>query len=74
MAFFLYDNLKLINSVNIGSLIGESSPLCTEIRKSYISVINFKDDKIDVALRKLLTYFTLPGPTESVERIIEAFS
>lgn len=42
--------------------------------RSYIERFNFKNDPLDVALRKLLMEVGLPRETQQIDRVVEAFA
>ena len=44
------------------------------IREDYFNFIDLKDMEISAAMRKLLTYFRLPGESQKIERILESFA
>ena len=70
IARFLHQNLKRLNSINVGALIGDIDEFAGHIRRSFIGAIDFANLQIDEAMRLLLKKFTLPGESQVVERII----
>lgn len=42
--------------------------------RSYIGRFDFKNDPLDVALRKLLMEVGLPRETQQIDRVVEAFA
>ena len=74
IAEFLHRYNKRLNHVNIGVLIGDYDPLAIEVRDIFIEKMGFKGHLVDEGLRILLRYFTIPGESQVVERIIDCFS
>lgn len=54
-------------------LIGDIDEFAGQIRRCFIEDIHFANLPIDEGMRVLLKHFTLPGESQVVERIIEAF-
>ena len=69
---FLFENNGRMNKKNIGLLICD--PKKTDLLKEFISLFDFKGLRVDEAIRILLTKFRLPGESQQIERIVEAFS
>ena len=44
------------------------------IREDYFNLIGLRDMEISAAMRKILTYFRLPGEAQKIERILESFA
>lgn len=72
IAKFLFENNSRMNKKTIGLLLCD--PKKTSLLKEFISLFNFKGLRVDEAIRVLLTKFRLPGESQQIERIIEAFS
>ena len=72
IAAFLFENNSLINKKTIGLLLCD--PKRTPLLQEFISLFDFKDLRVDEAIRILLTKFRLPGESQQIERIVEAFS
>jgi Sec7-like guanine-nucleotide exchange factor len=49
-------------------------PFYVNALRSYIGRFTFKDDPLDVALRKLLMEVGLPRETQQIDRVVEAFA
>lgn len=49
-------------------------PFYVRALRSYIDRFDFKNDPLDVALRKLLMEVGLPRETQQIDRVVEAFA
>ncbi|QLG71334.1 hypothetical protein HG535_0B03740 [Zygotorulaspora mrakii] len=72
VARFLFENNSRMNKKTIGLLLCD--PKKTSLLKCFIDLFDFKGLRVDEAIRILLTKFRLPGESQQIERIIEAFS
>lgn len=72
LAKFLFENNSRVNKKTIGLLLCD--PKKVTLLKSFIDLFDFKGLRVDEAIRILLTKFRLPGESQQIERIIEAFS
>lgn len=72
IAEFLFENNGRLNKRTIGLLLCD--PTHTSLLKKFIDLFDFKDLRVDEAIRILLTKFRLPGESQQIERIIEEFS
>lgn len=72
IAEFLFENNSRMNKKTIGLLLCD--PRNTTLLKSFIDLFDYKGLRVDEAIRILLTKFRLPGESQQIERIIEAFS
>lgn len=72
IAEFLFENNSRMNKKTIGLLLCD--PKKTSLLQEFIGLFNFKGLRVDEAIRVLLTKFRLPGESQQIERIIEAFS
>ncbi|KAK5961976.1 Arf family guanine nucleotide exchange factor GEA2 PWA37_000004 [Arxiozyma heterogenica] len=72
IAKFLFENNGRLNKKTIGLLLCD--PKKTLLLKEFINLFNFRGLRVDEAIRVLLTKFRLPGESQQIERIIEAFS
>lgn len=72
IAKFLFENNGRLNKKNIGLLLCD--PKEELLLKSFITIFDFRGLRVDEAIRILLTKFRLPGESQQIERIIEAFS
>ncbi|RKP16849.1 SEC7-like protein [Rozella allomycis CSF55] len=57
-------------------MIGEylAKPTNGECLEEYLNDFNFRNKRLDEALRLLLESFRLPGESQQIERIVETFS
>nr|CAI6600872.1 AAC_HP1_G0030840.mRNA.1.CDS.1 [Saccharomyces cerevisiae] len=72
IASFLFLNNGRLNKKTIGLLLCD--PKKTSLLKEFIDLFDFKGLRVDEAIRILLTKFRLPGESQQIERIVEAFS
>ncbi|CAD8175946.1 unnamed protein product [Paramecium octaurelia] len=72
-AQFLWENRDL-NKDKLGELFGCSSEFNQQVFQQYIDFMNFKDLQIDEGLRYMLEFFTLPGESQQIDRIMEKFA
>ena len=56
------------------SALFSGDPFYANALRSYIGRFAFKDDPLDVALRKLLMEVGLPRETQQIDRVVEAFA
>lgn len=69
---FLFENNSRMNKKTIGLLLCD--PKKISLLRNFIDLFDFKGLRVDEAIRFLLTKFRLPGESQQIERIIEAFS
>ncbi|OLY78073.1 hypothetical protein AYI68_g7888 [Smittium mucronatum] len=57
-------------------LVGEyiSKPSSSEVLQAYLELFDFKNKRLDEAARMLLGTFRLPGESQQISRIMQAFS
>lgn len=72
IAAFLFENNSRFNKKTIGLYLCD--PKKTELLQEFIDYFDFKGLRVDEAIRILLTKFRLPGESQQIERIVEAFS
>lgn len=58
----------------IGEYLGQHEPFHTYVLDLFISQIDVHGLEVDDALRKVLSFFRLPGESQKIERILETFS
>lgn len=58
----------------MGELFGGSADFNQQVFSIYVDMMNFRQQKIDEALRNLLEYFTLPGESQEIDRIMQKFA
>ncbi|CCK71569.1 Arf family guanine nucleotide exchange factor GEA2 KNAG_0H01550 [Huiozyma naganishii CBS 8797] len=72
IAKFLFENNSRMNKKTIGLLLCD--PKQGSLLRKFMNLFDFKGLRVDEAIRILLTKFRLPGESQQIERIIEAFS
>ncbi|XBW37802.1 hypothetical protein QEN19_003379 [Hanseniaspora menglaensis] len=68
---FLFKNSNALNKKTIGEFIGSKENV--NILEQFISFFDFKELRVDEAIRIMLTKFRLPGESQQIERVVEAF-
>ncbi|KAI9501882.1 hypothetical protein BX070DRAFT_236161 [Coemansia spiralis] len=61
-----------VNKKLLGEYLAKPSNL--EVLQTYMQLFDFSGKRLDEALRSLLGAFRLPGESQQIERIVEAFS
>ncbi|CAI4059989.1 hypothetical protein SKDZ_05G0460 [Saccharomyces kudriavzevii ZP591] len=72
VAEFLFKNNNRMNKKTIGLLLCHPDKI--SLLNEYIRLFDFSGLRVDEAIRILLTKFRLPGESQQIERIVEAFS
>ncbi|AEY96928.1 FAEL061Wp [Eremothecium gossypii FDAG1] len=72
IASFLFENNTRLNKKTVGEYL--ASPDKVSLLRKFIDLFDFENLRVDEALRILLTKFRLPGESQQIERIVEAFS
>lgn len=70
---------RVKESVGIGGAVAavlskSGDPFHKDALKAYMDSFYFKDDPIDMALRKFLMYAKLPKETQQIDRVLEGFA
>ncbi|KAL6072118.1 Cytohesin-4 [Balamuthia mandrillaris] len=73
IARFLHNN-KALNKSQLGILFGEGEEMAGKILDAYIKQMDFALYDFDVALRKLLLTFKLPGEAQRIDRIMKCWA
>jgi hypothetical protein len=63
-----------ISKTELGEFLGEKNDLCEQVLKEYALLFDFGKDGVVSALRVFLESFRLPGESQKIERITEAFA
>uniref|UniRef100_A0A6G1SB55 Golgi-specific brefeldin A-resistance guanine nucleotide exchange factor 1 n=1 Tax=Aceria tosichella TaxID=561515 RepID=A0A6G1SB55_9ACAR len=71
LVLFLKDNLRVDKKV-LGEFLSKEEN--KQIREAFINSLDFTNLRIDEALRFMLEKFRLPGESQLIERILDAFS
>ncbi|XP_049848823.1 brefeldin A-inhibited guanine nucleotide-exchange protein 2-like [Schistocerca gregaria] len=61
-----------LDRMSIGQFLAAVSS--SDVLDHYARLMDFKNLELDVALRKFFNYFHLPGESQQISRIVEAFS
>ncbi|CAD8168508.1 unnamed protein product [Paramecium pentaurelia] len=72
-AQFLWENRDL-NKDKLGELFGGSNDFDQKVFSLYVDFMNFKGLQVDEGLRYMLEFFTLPGESQQIDRIMEKFA
>eukprot|EP01117_Protostelium_nocturnum_P012512 TRINITY_DN4612_c0_g1_i4.p1 TRINITY_DN4612_c0_g1~~TRINITY_DN4612_c0_g1_i4.p1 ORF type:complete len:1640 (+),score=303.31 TRINITY_DN4612_c0_g1_i4:223-5142(+) len=73
VAKFLRNQEKL-DKASVGDYLGEKDPFCISVLHSYVDAFTFEDLAVDLALRKFLSLFRLPGEAQKIDRMMEKFA
>lgn len=73
IATFLFTQQNLSKS-NIGEYLGEHKPLNLQVLDEFVRLHEFKGMEFDTALRSYLWSFRLPGESQKIDRMMEAFA
>lgn len=63
-----------LDKTQVGDYLGEKDEFNKGVMHCYIDSFSFKDMQIDVALRRLLGTFRIPGEAQKIDRIMEKFA
>ncbi|KAK7385712.1 hypothetical protein VNO78_31524 [Psophocarpus tetragonolobus] len=58
----------------IGDFLGNHDEFCIQVLHEFARTFDFKDMMLDTALRLFLETFRLPGESQKIQRVLEAFS
>ncbi|KAL3629400.1 hypothetical protein CASFOL_026622 [Castilleja foliolosa] len=58
----------------IGDFLGGHDEFCVQVLQEFARTFDFRDMNLDTALRILLETFRLPGESQKIQRVVEAFS
>ncbi|ESW13849.1 hypothetical protein PHAVU_008G231400 [Phaseolus vulgaris] len=58
----------------IGDFLGNHDEFCIEVLHEFARTFDFEDMMLDTALRLFLETFRLPGESQKIQRMLEAFS
>lgn len=70
--FFRY-TMGLDKSI-IGDFLGSHDEFCVQVLHEFARIFDFRDMNLDTALRIFLETFRLPGESQKIQRVLEAFS
>eukprot|EP01103_Thecamoeba_quadrilineata_P010888 TRINITY_DN2474_c0_g1_i2.p1 TRINITY_DN2474_c0_g1~~TRINITY_DN2474_c0_g1_i2.p1 ORF type:complete len:480 (-),score=87.63 TRINITY_DN2474_c0_g1_i2:75-1514(-) len=72
LAQFLHENNKILNSTKVGEFLSERDN--KEVLLAYMDHFEFTNKDFDDALRLALSKFRLPGESQKIDRVMEAFA
>ncbi|KAL6984709.1 hypothetical protein U1Q18_018091 [Sarracenia purpurea var. burkii] len=58
----------------IGDFLGNHDDFCVQVLHEFAGTFDFQDMNLDTALRMFLETFRLPGESQKIQRVLEAFS
>ncbi|GAB4855750.1 hypothetical protein Ancab_024394 [Ancistrocladus abbreviatus] len=73
VAYFLRYTVGLDKNL-IGDYLGNHDKFCVQVLYEYARTFDFQDMSLDTALRIFLETFKLPGESQKIQRVLEAFS
>lgn len=65
---------KNLDKTKIGNYLGDRDPTCLLVMHAYVDLMDFSNQELDVALRKFLLGFRLPGEAPQIDRLMEKFA
>lgn len=58
----------------VGDFLGNHDEFCVQVLHEFAKTFDFQDMNLDTALRLFLETFRLPGESQKIQRVLEAFS
>ncbi|KAJ4964654.1 hypothetical protein NE237_016503 [Protea cynaroides] len=58
----------------VGDFLGNHDDFCVQVLHEFAGTFDFEDMNLDTALRLFLETFRLPGESQKIQRVLEAFS
>ncbi|KAI0501235.1 hypothetical protein KFK09_016178 [Dendrobium nobile] len=58
----------------VGDFLGNHDEFCVQVLHEFAGTFDFQDMNLDTALRIFLETFRLPGESQKIQRVLEAFS
>ncbi|XP_051141026.1 ARF guanine-nucleotide exchange factor GNOM-like [Andrographis paniculata] len=58
----------------IGDFLGSHDEFCVQVLHEFARIFDFRDMHLDTALRIFLETFRLPGESQKIQRVLEAFA
>ncbi|XP_051179152.2 ARF guanine-nucleotide exchange factor GNOM-like [Lolium perenne] len=58
----------------VGDFLGNHDEFCVQVLHEFAQTFDFEDMNLDTALRLFLETFRLPGESQKIQRVLEAFS
>jgi hypothetical protein len=63
-----------IDKEELGNYLGGGRAMNALVRESFLDLIDFSHLEFDMALRRFLHWFRLPGEAQKIDRLMESFS
>ncbi|XP_071913136.1 ARF guanine-nucleotide exchange factor GNOM-like [Coffea arabica] len=63
-----------LNKNLVGEFLGSHDEFCIQVLKEFAQSFDFQDMSLDTALRIFLETFRLPGESQKIQRVLEAFA
>lgn len=73
IARFLFER-DGIDKTKLGLYLSEGSTLTNEVLDAFVRLMEFSNMEFDMALRRFLTKFRLPGEAQKIDRLMEKFA
>ncbi|KAI3699710.1 hypothetical protein L2E82_44175 [Cichorium intybus] len=58
----------------VGDYLGNHDQFCIDVLQEFAGTFDFRDMNLDIALRVFLETFRLPGESQKIQRVVEAFA
>ncbi|XP_076942827.1 ARF guanine-nucleotide exchange factor GNOM-like [Bidens hawaiensis] len=58
----------------VGEYLGNHDQFCVDVLQEYAKTFDFQEMNLDIALRVFLETFRLPGESQKIQRVVEAFA
>lgn len=58
----------------VGDFLGNHDEFCIQVLHEFVGLFNFQEMNLDTALRVFLETFRLPGESQKIQRVLEAFA
>ncbi|MFS8031893.1 putative Sec7 domain, guanine nucleotide exchange factor, Sec7 domain superfamily [Helianthus anomalus] len=58
----------------VGEYLGNHDQFCVDVLQEYAKTFDFQEMNLDTALRVFLETFRLPGESQKIQRVVEAFA
>ncbi|KAK2981488.1 hypothetical protein RJ640_002103 [Escallonia rubra] len=58
----------------VGDYLGNHDEFCVQVLQEFARTFDFRDMNLDIALRVFLETFRLPGESQKIQRVLEAFA
>lgn len=71
VARFLREHASEVDRVALGEYLGHHDPFAISVMHAFIDTERYNYTTIDLALRRLLRQFWLPGEAQKIDRIME---